>query len=145
MSIIQYDPFKFKQIEHWRKDLDKFFNTGFGFQSEFSGLPRVDVHEQDNEVIVTCDIPGLAKKEDVQISVEDTMLTIQGIITRNNEIQEDQIHRMERFVGRFQRSIPLPSRVKTEGTKASYKNGILEVRMSKAGKDKEQQIQIEFH
>lgn len=143
MPLIPYDPFR--HIEQWRRDLDKFINTGFGFQSEFGGLPRVDVHETDQEVIAACEIPGLEKKEDVHLHVEENSLTIQGTIMRSGEIKEEQMHRQERFVGRFQRVIPLPARVKAEGTKATYRNGILEVRMPKAGADEKRRIDVEFH
>lgn len=142
MSLLQYDPFR--QLEQWRKDLNQYFN-GFGFPSEFGRMPRVDVHETDTEVVAACDIPGLAKKDDVQIHIEDNMLTIQGAITRDETIREDRFSRQERFVGRFQRSIQLPVRVKADGATATYKNGVLEIRMPKAGQETQKRIDVQFH
>jgi Molecular chaperone (small heat shock protein) len=150
MTLVPHDPYRhmgewpFRQLEQWRKDLSRFFDAGFGF-SEFGGLPRVDVHETDAEVVAACDIPGLSGKEDVQIDVEDNVLTIQGTIKRSEEIREERYSRQERFTGRFQRSIQLPARVKAEGTTATYKNGVLEIRMPKAGQETKRRIDVQFH
>lgn len=146
MALIPFEPFR--HLDSWRRDIDKFFNEGmpwgFGFNQEF-GSPRVDVYETDNEVIASCEIPGLEKKEDVHLHVDDQTLTIHGSINRVNEVKDEQMHRRERFTGRFQRSIALPARVQSEGTTASYKNGILEVRMPKAKSDPKRSIDIQFH
>lgn len=142
MPLVPYDPFR--HMDQWRKDFDKFFNTGVGLNQDFI-TPRVDVHENEKEVIATCEIPGLNSKEDVHIHVDDNMLIIHGAISRNNEIKENQMHRKERFIGRFERAIALPSRVQAEGTTASYKNGILEVRMLKSTQDQSKRIDVQFH
>ncbi len=85
--------------------------------------------------MATCDIPGLEKKEDVNIDIDNNILTITGSINRANEVKEENLHRQERFVGRFQRSISLPSSVSSEGVTATYKNGVLEIRMPKTKPD----------
>jgi HSP20 family protein len=148
MSLIPYDPFR--RLESVRKDFNSFFSdfpdfpTPFGNDHNIGGI-RVDVHETENEVVATCDIPGLEKKEDVNIDIENNTLRISGSINRTNEIKEENMHRRERFVGRFHRSVLLPSPVSTEGVKASYKNGVLEVVMPKLMKDNKKRIDVEFH
>lgn len=144
MSLIPYDPFR--QLSHMRKDLDRFFSD-FPFQLDDNrfGHMRVDVYETANEVVATCDLPGLEKKEDVDIHIENNMLTISGTINRTNEIKEEHMHRKERFVGRFHRSIQLPANVSHEGVKASYKNGVLEIRMPKAINENKKKIDVDFH
>ena len=142
MPLIPFEPMR--HMDQWRRDLDRFFQDGFGMWSEF-GSPRVDVYETEQEVVAHCELPGLEKKEDVQIHVDHQSLTIYGQISRNRETNEEQMHRKERFVGRFQRTVSLPVPVKTEGTKATYKNGILEVRMPKADKHQGTRIDIDFH
>ena len=84
-------------------------------------------------------------KEDIHIDVENNVLTISGTIHKHNEKQGEQFHRKERFTGHFNRSISLPSRVNTENIKATYKNGVLEVRIPKVQEGNKKQINVEFH
>ncbi|CAM3490462.1 Hsp20/alpha crystallin family protein [Marinicrinis lubricantis] len=143
MPLIPYD--SFKDLDRFRKHVDSFFeNVGFGFQQEF-GSPRLDLHETGKEVIVHCDLPGLKSKEDVHIDVHDNMLTIHGTIQRHEEMDEKKMHRKERFIGTFERTIKLPAKVQAESTKASYHNGILEIRMPKSADAQQHRIDIEFH
>jgi HSP20 family protein len=72
------------------------------------------------------------------------MLSISGFINRVNEVKEEKMQRQERFVGRFQRSISLPSNVSSEGIKATYKNGVLEIRMPKIKPDTKKKIDVDF-
>lgn len=145
MAFVPYDPFR--QLANIRKEFDHLFSdfpATVGNDYNLGSI-RVDVHETANEVIATCDIPGLESKEDVDIQIENNMLRISGSINKTNEINEDHIHRKERFTGRFQRNVSLPSAVSDEGVKASYKNGVLEVRMPKMTKDNQKSIDVEFH
>ena len=94
--------------------------------------PLVDIYETIEEVVVR-EIPGLQKREDVEIQVLDRQLFIFGIIQRATTGAEDnRYHRTERFYGEFKREVPLPDKVMEESAKASYKNGVLEIRMKKA-------------
>jgi HSP20 family protein len=134
-------------MDVFRRGLDRFFHdlpSAFSF-GEGVGIHRTDVYETENEVVVSCEVPGLEKKEDVQLDVNGDVLTIAGVIHRSNEIKAEQMYRSERFTGRFQRQISLPSPVKEEGIKASYKNGILEVRMPKASPGERKRIDVQFH
>lgn len=146
MSLVPFDPFR--QLDNMRRDLNRLFSTDLGMDREF-GIPKVDVYETENEVVATCDLPGLEKKDDVQIHINDqNTLTISGMIQRSNEIKEDRMHKQERFTGRFQRTIPLPSPVSLEGNaKATYKNGVLEIRMPKMQDDSQNRnkIDVDFH
>ncbi|PWA08426.1 heat-shock protein Hsp20 [Pueribacillus theae] len=145
MALVPYDPFR--QLSNIGKDFDNFFSNFpslFRDDSQWGGV-RVDVHETDTEVVATCDIPGLEKKEDVNIHIENNMLNISGSINRTNEVKDENMHRKERFFGRFHRSIPLPSPVSQEGVKATYRNGVLEVRMPKEKEGNQKTIDVEFH
>jgi len=145
MSLIPYDPFR--QLENMRKDLNSMFSQDFSLNRELT-VPRVDIYETDNEVVATCDIPGLESQDDVVINInDDTVLTISGTINRTKETNDKHVHRQERYSGQFQRSMSLPSPVSEENVKATYKNGVLEVRMPKL-KDHHhhhKKINIEFH
>ncbi|GBF11506.1 Hsp20/alpha crystallin family protein [Tepidibacillus infernus] len=146
MSLIPYEPFR--HLENVRRELDRFFTTDFPTfwtSSQDFGTPRIDIHETENEIVATCDIPGLEKKEDVNIEIDNNMLHINGTINRVNEIKKENMHRQERFVGRFQRTVTLPSRVSQDGVKATYKNGVLEIRMPKLQADNKKRIDVDFH
>ncbi|MFC3885725.1 Hsp20/alpha crystallin family protein [Bacillus songklensis] len=146
MALIPFE--SFRNLENVKREFDRFFTdfpvTNRGLEDHFWGL-RVDVHETENEVIATCDIPGLEKKEDVHIDIENHTLRISGTINRSNETKEGRMHRQERFVGHFNRTISLPSQVSEEDVKASYKNGVLEVRIPKLRNDNKKRIDVEFH
>ncbi|MDQ0338929.1 HSP20 family protein [Caldalkalibacillus uzonensis] len=142
MALIPYDPFR--RLAHMRRDLDRFFHDLPLFNQELD-MPRVDVYETETEVIASCELPGLEKKEDVDIDVRDQMLTISGVINRVKEVKEEHMYRRERFSGRFQRSVPLPAPVSAEGTRATYKQGILEIRMPKQERTNQKRIDVEFH
>lgn len=144
MPLVPYEPIP--NLLDMRRELERFLST-----SDLSSLrkdlanPSIDIYEREKEVVARCDLPGLEKKEDINIEIDDNLLTISGAINRLNEEKDEQIHRQERFYGRFQRSISLPSRVSTEGVKATYKNGVLEIRMPKVQSNTQKRINIDFH
>ncbi|NLC51030.1 MAG: Hsp20/alpha crystallin family protein, partial [Firmicutes bacterium] len=126
---------------------DRFFTDfplAFAGEHNLGGI-RVDVYETEDEVVASCDLPGLRKKEDVHIEIVNNTLNISGTINKTEEIKDERLYRKERYVGRFQRSISLPSAVSDEGAKASYKNGVLEVRMPKKMDAHKKRIDIDFH
>ena len=147
MALVPYEPFR--HLDHFRRELDRFFSDDSSlFKSGWGqgfGRINVDVYETENEVVASCDIPGLEKKEDVQLDIDDNVLSISGTVNKMSEVKEERMHRQERFVGRFQRSVALPARVSSEGVRASYRNGVLEVRMPKLKGDSKRSIDVEFH
>jgi HSP20 family protein len=145
MALLPYD--SFRQLSNMRREFDRIFSDfPISFENEqVLGSIRVDVHETANEVVATCDIPGLEKKEDVDIDIENNRLSISGSINRTNEIKEENMFRKERFAGRFSRMITLPSPVSHEGVKATYKNGVLEIKMPKVVKDTKKKVDVDFH
>ena len=146
MSLLPED--SFKQLSNVRKEFDRmfsafpfdmsFFNNMFG---NFGGM-KVDVYETTTEVIATCDIPGLEKEDDIQINVDQNMLSIRGSVNTATEINEGNLYRQERYAGSFYRSISLPSPVSRDGVKATYRNGVLEVRMQKTAQKNIQSCSI---
>ena len=148
MSLTPDD--RFKNLENIKKDFDSMLSA-LPFDMSFFdnmlgnfGNTKVDIYETDTEVVATCDIPGLEKKEDIQINVAHNMLSISGFINKTTEIKEESMFRQERYAGSFHRSIPLPSPVSKSGITATYRNGVLEVRMPKTTQIVEQKIDVEF-
>lgn len=141
MALMPYGPFFSdglkKEVDRWIEEWPSIINQ------TFRSL-RVDVYETDEEVIVTCELPGLEKKEDLRIDVERLQVTISGQIQRSQEIKREQYHRQERYSGEFHRNISLPAPVKTEGVRASYRNGILEIKLPKENPGYRRSVEIEF-
>ena len=107
----------------------------------FSGwTPALDLYQTTDDVVAMVELPGM-RKEDIDISLHDGMLTISG--ERKDETREgDKTARTERLVGKFRRSISLPTRVDVNKVNATYKDGILTVTLPKAEEVKPKQIQV---
>lgn len=103
--------------------------------------PRVDVYEKDNNLIVEAEIPG-AKKEDIEVKVKDNSIVIKGEVKKEEEKKEENYYRSERFYGRFERILPLPTDVKVEEAKATFENGILKLTIPKVSQEKEVKVEI---
>lgn len=106
-------------------------------------MPAVDVYEEKDHVIIKAEIPGLAK-EDISVQVTDSTLMIKGEKKREEEVKEDDYYRCERSFGSFSRAVGLPCEVKADQVKASFKNGVLEVRMPKTEEAKKKAITVKI-
>lgn len=144
MALVPYDPFRATDLV--RREMDRFFAPFLGdLRQDFTG-PRVDVYETEDELVAQAELPGVEKKEDIDIDIRDNVLSISGVINRTGETTDrDRFHRSERFYGRFQRTIGLPARVNPEGARASYRNGVLEIRMPRQTRGQHRAIDVEWH
>jgi HSP20 family protein len=91
-------------------------------------VPQLEVHQQNDELVIRTDLPGM-KKEDVSIDVTDNAITISGERRQEQETERSGMYRSERSYGRFSRTLPLPEGALTDQAKATFKDGVLEVRM----------------
>jgi len=103
--------------------------------------PAVDISEQKNAYVVTAEVPGV-KPEDLDVTLEDGLLTIQGERRSEEESTDRQYHRVERRFGSFRRSITLPSQVDADRIEASYADGVLQVTVPKAESAKPKKIDV---
>ena len=103
--------------------------------------PSMDVYQTEDKIVVKADVPGLEKK-DFDISVVNSHLTIKGERKHENEVKEDNYHRIERVYGTFERSFELPATVNAEKIQAEYKDGVLEVTLPKKEEAKPKQIAV---
>ncbi|MCK4417815.1 MAG: Hsp20/alpha crystallin family protein [Candidatus Latescibacteria bacterium] len=132
-----------------RDEIDRLFDTFLPvkFKAEYpvtaAWAPRVDVAETDNEVIVTTELPGVERK-DVKLSVEDNVLTIGGEKKQEKETKEKNYHCVERRYGTFSRSFTLPTRIQADKVKATFKDGILIIKLPKVEEAKTKEIPIEI-
>jgi HSP20 family protein len=93
-------------------------------------MPRMDVYEKDNQLVVEAELPGI-KKEDVQVELEGGDLVIRGESRQEREVRDEDYYRTERSFGSFHRRLPLPFDVDPNQIQASMANGVLEVRIPK--------------
>jgi len=108
----------------------------------FSGWnPALDVFEDKDNVFVKIELPGM-KKEEIDISLHDGMLTVTGERKQETKSGEGETFRSERFFGRFHRTVSLPTQVDAEKVKASYRDGILTIKLPKSEEAKPKQIEI---
>jgi HSP20 family protein len=103
--------------------------------------PALDISERKDAYLVTVELPGL-KPEDLDITMEDGLLTIQGERHFANDSSEQKFHRVERRYGAFRRSITLPAHVMAEGIEASFEDGVLQILVPKAEEAKAKRVQV---
>lgn len=137
-------------ITEWRPfedllDFPKFFGKWFEFPLFKEAVyPAVDVIDEKDRIIVKAELPGM-NKDDIDITVEDGVLTIKGEKKRETEIKKEGYYHLERRYGSFHRVIDLPDEVDENKVKATYKDGVLEINLPKKEETKraEKKIKIE--
>lgn len=126
------DPFTALQTEMNRLFDDVWGNfTPAANVQQAIAAPRIDVHEDDNSLYVTAELPGLSEK-DVELTYNDGVLRIAGEKSYEHADDERQMHLSERAYGRFERQIPLARDVDEDKIDASFKDGVLTVTLPKA-------------
>ena len=103
--------------------------------------PAIDMYEEKDALVVKAEIPGLLKDE-IDVSVTGNVLTIKGEKKKEEEVKEDDYYRCERTFGAFSRTIELPMDVKTDKVNASFKNGVLEIRLPKTEETKKNVVKV---
>lgn len=104
-------------------------------------VPAVDVFETADEIVVTAEAAGISK-DDLEVSLSDTTLTIKGEKKKEHEIKEEHYYRSERSFGSFLRTVDLPATVRPDAATATFKDGVLEVRLPKTEEAKRKTIQV---
>ena len=103
--------------------------------------PTVDLYEEKDEIVVKAELPGI-DKNNIEVNLTDHMLTIKGEKKKEEEVKEKNYYRSERSYGSFLRTLELPKDVHADKVKASFRNGILEVRMPKTEEAKAKEIKV---
>jgi HSP20 family protein len=106
-------------------------------------VPSVDLYEGKEEVVLKAEVPGLSK-EDIKIDLTDSMVTISGEKKKELEVKEEAYTYSERSYGSFSRSLQLPCAVKADKVKATFKNGILEVKLPKTEDAKKRHVTVKI-
>jgi HSP20 family protein len=140
MAIIRWDPFR--EMTNFEDQFNRLWRgVADGGKRQESWLPAVDVFDTKEAVVLKAELAGM-KPEDIQIEVEDNVLTIKGERRFAEKVEEDRYYRIERRFGSFQRSLALPQGVKADDIQASYEDGILEVRVPRAEEEQPRKITV---
>jgi HSP20 family protein len=123
---------------------NQFFQGGTGEEAGWGGrtwTPPVDIYETDEALILKAELPGVSK-DDVSIEIHQNTLVLRGQRRHEAEVKEDRYHRVERAYGSFQRSFMLPTLVDQEHVRATYRDGVLELRLPKSEATKPKRVAI---
>lgn len=117
--------------------------TGSGDSSLFTGtwMPAVDIFETEQSIVLKADLPEI-NPADVDIRVEDNILSLRGQRKLENEVKEEKYHRVERAYGSFARTFALPHTISAEKITADYKNGVLRINLPKREESRPKQIKV---
>jgi len=147
MALIRWEPAA--ELNTIQNEMNRLFNTFFG-QPAPAGrggapsrrwIPAMDLIETADQYVLRADLPGLSD-DDVNIQLEDNVLTISGERRTQQEHQEEGYYRIERAFGGFARSLTLPEGVDPDGVQAHFDRGVLEIRIPKPEQKKPLQVQI---
>jgi HSP20 family protein len=144
MNMITYDPFR--ELRSLQDEVNRVFSSSFGRSGETGMMrgawnPSVDIFENKDHLVLEAELPGM-KPEDVNISIENNVLTIHGERTFEKKDENDNFHRVERSYGAFTRSFTLPPTVSSENVEATFDNGILRLALAKREEAKPRRIEI---
>jgi HSP20 family protein len=124
--------------------VSEFFRGDNGHKNAWrkgSWAPAVDMYENDQTLMLKAELPGFSA-DDVHIEIKDNVLTIKGERKRERDVKDEQYHRVERAYGAFQRSFKLPALVDANKAEATFKAGVLELKLPKAEEAKPKRVGI---
>ncbi len=148
MSLIRWEPFSDVDTLFRRLVQGSFPNAGrhaLGDESrKLDWAPSADISETDKEYVIRAELPAV-KKEDVQVTYDDGIITIKGERKQQKDDKSEKYHRMETFYGSFERSFSLPDNVSADAIRCESKDGILTVHIPKTetAKQKPKQIAVQ--
>lgn len=146
-TLARFDPFR--DMASLQDEVERMFRETFGDASGRRAVtsagawsPALDVEESEDDFTLHIELPGVSPDE-VDVSLEENVLTVTGERSFYNEKEAEGFHRVERHFGRFHRAVRLPDRVDPDMVQASYEDGILKIVVPKAPESKPRRIQIE--
>jgi HSP20 family protein len=145
MALIRWEPAR--ELQSIQQEMNRLFGTVFDSQTgEGGGFPRrwipaMDLTEEGEQFVLRADLPGL-DEQDVQIELDDRVLTVSGERRSEQESRRDGHYRVERASGKFARSLTLPEGVDPETIEATFEKGVLEVRIPKPEQRRPRRVPI---
>jgi HSP20 family protein len=145
MALIRWEPVR--ELGTIQNEMNRLFNSFFDTPTPANGqalrrwIPPMDLVETETDFVLKADLPGLSES-DVNIEVEDNVLTISGERKAEHEERKTGYYRVERSFGSFRRALTLPEGVDPESVKATFANGVLEVTVPKPAQQAPRKVQI---
>jgi HSP20 family protein len=144
-SIERWHPFR--SLSEIQSEMNRMFDSVFGSPAastpgERMWTPLCDVRETKDDVIVAFELPGMNEK-DVNVSINGDLLTVRGERRWEDTGKDDTYHRFERVYGKFERAVDLPVPVQPDKVKATYRDGVLTVKLPKSEELKPREIKID--
>jgi len=147
MALIRWEPVR--ELNTIQSEMNRLFNTFFDTSTTPGSaptatrrwIPAMDLVETDEDFVLRADLPGLSE-DDVNIELEDNVLTISGQRKAEHEERKEGYYRMERSSGSFSRSLTLPEGVDPDKVEANFARGVLEVRIPKPEQRKPRKVTI---
>jgi HSP20 family protein len=147
MALIRWEPAR--ELQSMQSEMNRVFGTFFDSATPRNGvrtvsrrwIPAMDVVENDDNYVLRADLPGLSEG-DVNVELEDNVLTISGKRSSEHEERKNGYRRVERSYGSFSRSVTLPEGVDADGIEANFDKGVLEVKVAKPEQIKPRKVAI---
>jgi HSP20 family protein len=146
----------FMGLSRWETEMDRMMDDFFGMRrrpwwpSVWSRdrameliTPIVDIYEEKDDIVVKAELPGMTK-DDIEVDISNSHLTLRGEKKKEEKIEEKEYFACERSYGAFHRSLELPKDVQSDKVKASFKNGILEIRLPKTEEAKTKEVKVKI-
>lgn len=147
MNLTRYNPWS--MFDSLQRDINRAFDRRSRFSEEDNGellssawMPSVDVKDEERQVVLYADVPGIDPK-DIHVESNNGVLTIKGERKFEKEFNEKDFHRIERSYGTFFRQFSLPDNVSGDDISAKYNNGVLEVRIPKKKASEARRISVQ--
>jgi HSP20 family protein len=142
-TLVRWEPFR--EIAALQNDMGRLMSAFLGqANGETTGrpwVPAVDVWETEKELVYAFDLPGIPEDR-ISVEFDDGALTISGERERTDEVREEGFYRYERRFGSFSRTVGLPQGVTEDDVKADYRDGVLEIKITKPEAPKPRRIQV---
>ena len=146
MSLMRWSPGVHRDLVRVHDEMDRLFDqflSGTSLRADVKSFaPAVDVEERPEEFVLSVDLPGVSPK-DVKVSFMGDTLTIRGERRQSSPAKDGNVHRSERVYGVFERSFLLGAPVRGDKVQASYRDGVLEIRVPKAEEARLREIEIQ--
>ena len=144
----------FSDLTRWERDMERMMDDFFDrrmrpwwperwlrTEEMMTHAPAMDIFQDKDDIVVKAELPGM-EKDDIEVNLTDHTVTIKGEEKQEKEIKKEHYYRSERSYGGFVRTLQLPADVQADKIKASFKNGVLEVRLPKTEEAKTKEIKV---